>query len=579
MLLRSLLTRSGWGRMLMEVDVAVIGSGAAGLTAAVVAARSGMKVVVVEGTALFGGTSAVSGGGVWVPVNHHMKAAGIDDSFEAVEAYLKAVLGNLYDQVKIESYLKNVNEMLLFMEQNTAVRLTPSPLPDYVLDAPGWRSGRMMFTVDFDGNKLGKDFDSIRPPMPEMGLFGSMQVSPWDVQCMSHWSASFQNMTYTVERLGTYFLDRLRGRRGRRMTNGNALVGSLFKSARDAGVMLLNSASAKRLVTDNGRVVGVNVKRNGGSLEIRTRKGVVLATGGFGANEEMRKKLMPQSAHGWSLQPEGCNGEGIAMGQEAGGVFRTDNVANGIWVPASTFRRADGSIAKYPSLFFDRHCPGSILIDARTGRRFVDESFHYHHFGQTAFEKGVTKVWMISDADAVSKYGIGMSKPAPFSPKPWVKKGYLLSANSIAELASKIKVAVDVLERTIGDFNRHADVGEDPEFGRGGNGYDVFMGDPTHTPNPALGALRAKPFYALELRPSDLGSVAGLETSARAEVLDAHGRPIPGLYAAGIDANSMLRGVYPGGGLTLGPAMTFGFIAARELAAVDPSAKRQHAFQ
>jgi succinate dehydrogenase/fumarate reductase flavoprotein subunit len=293
----------------------------------------------------------------------------------------------------------------------------------------------------------------------------------------------------------------------------------------------------------------------------------VIATGGFGGNDDMRKKLMPQAAYGWSVQPESCKGDGIAMGQDAGGVFRMDNVANGIWVPVSTFRRADGSIAKHPSLFFDRHCPGSILIDARTGRRFVNESSTYHHFGDVAFESGVTKLWMISDAEAVSKYGIGMAKPAPFSPKPWVKKGYLVSANSISELASKIGVEAAALERTIDDFNRHADAGEDPDFGRGGNPYDVFMADSAHKPNPALGALRKKPFYALEMRPSTLASLAGLETGARAEVLDTHGGPIQGLYAVGADANSMVRGFYCAGGLTLGPAMVFGYIAARELAA------------
>lgn len=556
----------------MECDVVVIGSGVAGLTAAVVAARLGLEVLVVESTGLFGGTSALSGGGVWIAANHHLKQAGGDDSIEAAEVYLKAVLGNLYDQAKIEAYLAAAPEMLRYMEQAGALLLTATPIPDYAPDAPEWRSGRCLMPADFDGNRLGKDFDTIRPPIPEMGLFGSMQVGPLDAHRMRHWHASFGDMKFTFKRLATYFLERLRGKRGRHMAYGNALVGRLFKSVRDAGVTLWNRTPARQLVIEKGRIVGVLVERDGQPLELRARRGVVLASGGFGANEELRQKLMPQSASGWSLQPEGCKGEGIAMGQAVGGVFKTDNAANGIWVPASIFKRADGSEAKFPSLVFDRHCPGSILIDAGTGKRFVDESFHYQNLGHAAFEKGVKKIWMISDAVAVSKYGMGMIKPAPFSPTPWVKKGYVVKADSISELAFKIGVDGVVLARTIGDFNRYADAGEDPDFGRGGNAYDLFMGDFANKPNPALGALRKKPFYALELHPSDLGSVAGLETSPRAEVLDPEGKPIPGLYAAGLDANTITRGGYPAGGLSLGPAMTFGYIAARQLAAIAPSA-------
>jgi succinate dehydrogenase/fumarate reductase flavoprotein subunit len=550
----------------MEVDVVVVGSGAAGLTAAVVAAHAGLKVIVLESTPLFGGTTAFSGGGVWIPANHHLINSGTDDNFEAGEAYLKTVLGNFYDKAKIETYLRTAPEMLRYMEQNSSLLLAPSNIPDYAPGSPGWQAGRCLLTADFDGNLLGEDFDSIRPPIPEMGLFGSMQISPLDAYRMQHWRSSFGESVFTFKRMATYFLERLKGKRGRHMANGNALAGRLFKSARDAGVTLLNNSPAKELIIDGGRIGGVVAQLDGKRASIIARRGVVLASGGIGANEEMRQQLMPQSANGWSLQPEGCKGEGIAMGRVAGGVVPSDNAANGIWAPASSFTRPDGSLAKFPSLFFDRHCPGSILVDARTGKRFVDESFHYQNFGETCLDKGVTKVWMISHAPAVAKYGIGMVKPAPFSPDPWVKKGYLHRANSIAELAAKIGVDPLALGNTIAEFNGFAESGVDPDFGRGGNAYSAYMGDFTHKPNTALGALQTAPYYALEIRPSDLGSVVGLETSARAEVLDQAGTPIPGLYAAGLDANTIMRGRYPGGGSSLGPAMTYGYIAAKELA-------------
>ena len=550
----------------MDVDVIVVGSGAAGLTCATVAAKAGLSVLLLEATATFGGTTALSGGGVWIPATHHMRNLGISDSIEEADTYLKAVLGNFYDADKIGTYLRTAPEMLAYLEANSEVQLTGSDIPDYAPDAPGWKPGRCHLTAEFDGARLGDDFDKIRPPLPEMGLFGSMQITPFDAYRMQRWSQSGANALHTLKFFGRYALDRLRGRRGRHMANGNALVGRLFKSARDAGVTLVNNARVRELVYDGDRVTGVVVERGGTRETHSARRGVVLASGGFGANEAMRQKYLPHSAPGWSVQPEGSQGDGIAMGQKVGAVLNESNFANGIWAPASTFPRKDGTIAKFPSLVFDRHCPGSIMVDARNGKRFVDESFHYQNFGEVTREKGVTKIWMISDATAVAMYGIGMVKPAPFSPKPWVRKGYLKSAPTIAGLAKQIGIDSAALEATVTRFNADAVVGKDSEFQRGENAYSAYMGDGTHKPNPSMGALTKAPFYALELRPSDLSTLAGLNTNARAQVLDTQGVPIPGLYAAGLDGNTIMRGRYPGGGSSLGPAMTFGYIAARELA-------------
>jgi succinate dehydrogenase/fumarate reductase flavoprotein subunit len=254
------------------------------------------------------------------------------------------------------------------------------------------------------------------------------------------------------------------------------------------------------------------------------------------------------------------------MAVEVGAVLNEGNAANGIWVPASTLRRSDGTLAKFPSLTFDRHCPGSILVDATTGTRFVNEGFHYQHFGETAQTKGITRIYMISDARAVSKYGIGMVKPAPFSAKPWVRRGYLVEGATLEELARKINVPVRALIDTVTNFNRYADAGHDPDFARGDDYYSAFMGDAANKPNASLGALRTAPFYALELRPSDLSTMIGVNTNARAQVVDSNNSPIPGLYAAGLDSNSLMRGLYPGGGSSIGPAMTFGYIAARDMA-------------
>ena len=552
----------------MEVDVVVVGSGAGGLTAAVVAAKAGLDVVVLESAPVFGGTTAFSGGGVWIPVNHHMKELGVDDSRAEAEAYLKSVLGNFYDAAKIDTYLTNAPRMLDYLERNSEVLLAASTIPDYAPSAPGWKTGRCLLTADYDGTRLGADFDLLRPPIPEMGLFHSLQVSPADAMRLQQWSASLPNMMFAIRRVGVYALNRLRGRRGRHLSNGNALAGRLLKSAIDAGVTLRNNARARQLEVAGGRVTGVVIERPDGSSEtVSARRGVVLASGGFGANAALRGKYVAQAEAGWSLQPESNQGDGIAMGVNAGGTLNEGNAANGIWVPASALKRADGTLAKYPHLFFDRHCPGSIMVDAATGKRFVNESFHYQNFGETVQDKGITRIWMIGDAQAVAKYGMGMAKPAPFSVKPWVRKGYLIEAQTIPELAVRIGLDAAALDKTVADFNRYADAGHDPDFGRGDDYYSAYMGDAGHKPNPALGALRTPPFYALEIRPSDLSTLAGLDTNTEAQVIGRDGNPIDGLYAAGLDNNTIMRGRYPGGGSSIGPAMTFGYIAARHMAA------------
>ncbi|MCP3730274.1 FAD-dependent oxidoreductase [Sphingomonas sp. MG17] len=550
----------------MEYDVVVVGSGAGGLTTAFTAAKSGLSVLVLEASDLYGGTSAYSGGGVWIPGSKHQKALGISDSKEKARKYIQALLGNYYQSERIEAYLDNVNPMLEFVEGEGWVRLVGVPMPDYEPELEGAGIGRTHMTADFDGNLLGADFDSIRPPIQEAGLFHSMQIAPYDAVRMGAWSRSLANAMFAIGRVSEYAWDRLRGRRGRRMVNGNALVGQLFKSARDAGAEFWNRSRAKELVRENGRIAQVLVERNGKIVPVRARVGVMLASGGYSANDDMRRNLLPQASQGWSLQPETNVGDGIAMGVQAGGKHQTDNASNGIWVPSSSFPRNDGTIARFPSLFFDRHCPGSLMVDARSGKRFVDEAINYQSFGEIAHSKGVGKVWMISEAPAVAKYGIGMVKPKPFSPRPWVKRGYIFEAPTITALAEKIGLDPAVLTRTVEDFNEHAARGECPEFKRGYSSISAFMGDPAHGPNPTLGPVRTGPFYALEVRVSTLSSLSGLEVNASAQVLDEDCAPIPGLYATGVDSNHVFRGRYPGGGVSLGPAMTFGYIAAREMA-------------
>jgi succinate dehydrogenase/fumarate reductase flavoprotein subunit len=549
----------------MESDVVVVGSGAAGLTAAIVAALEGLKVLVLESTGYFGGTTAYSGGGVWIPNNHLMKSAGQDDSREDADAYLQATLGEGYDPAIVNTFLDNAPAMLRYLEDRTEVKLLASPIPDYTPDAPGWRISRCLLTPEYDGKRLGRRLAELRPPLPQLILFGGMQIDFIDMAHLKLMHRSPAAFVHVANRLAQFYWQSLRHGRGTRLINGNALAARLLRSAIDAGADLRTRVRARSLINEGGRIAGVIAEIDGQRISVRARKGVILASGGFGANAEMRRRHIPMADDGWSLQPEGCQGDGINMGVAAGGVLNQNNVANGIWSPMSAMRDTKGDPIPFPHLIFDRHCPGSIVVD-RSGHRFVNEGFHYQNFGDTMHRRGVTAGYLIADHTFQRTYGMGLAGPAPMSIGSFLRSGYLIRANTLRELADRLGIDAPALEKTVADFNGYATAGKDPDFQRGDDYYSRFMGDAAHEPNPSLGPIVTAPFYAVELRPGDLSSVCGLNTNVNSQVLTRDGTVIEGLYAAGLDMNTMMKGRYPGGGSSLGPAMTFGYIAALHLA-------------
>ena len=548
-----------------EFDVIVVGSGIAGMTTAIVAAKHGLSALVVEKTEFFGGTTAYSGGVAWAPNNDHMRTVGIEDSRARALEYLRNVLGNHYDAAKIEAFVDNCPAALRYMEANTALEFIPSATPDYEPHHGGASHYRGVVAKEYDGRKLGDYFKTLRRTRPELTVFDSMQVAGADVTPLRKAFRDRKAFVHTAKMVSRYAFQKLIYGRGVRLVSGNALAGRLLRSALDAGVTLWRETPARRLIVEGGQVTGLVVVRDGKETAIASRVAVTMATGGFGANDAMRKQFMPLAEHHVSFQPEGNVGDGVNMGVEAGGELVKTNPANAIFIPTSKWVRPDGSTAKFPHIMIDRYMPGSIAVDP-TGRRFVNEGDSYQNFVLQMHRLGLSKAHMIADRKFLRTYGMGLARPFPYPVRRWIKNGYLIEAPSLGALALKIGADPRILEETVTRFNANAAKGEDPDFARGADAHSRFRGDQENKPNPSLGPILKPPFYAIVLTPGDLSSVAGLNTDEKARVLDKAGQVIPGLYAVGLDMNSMTRGLYPAGGSSLGPALTFGYIAARDMA-------------
>lgn len=556
-------------------DVVVVGAGAAGLTAASVAAAEGCSVLLLEQAGVVGGTTAISGGMVWLPANHKAAAEGRADSVEAARTYLAQTVPG-QDRARLEAFLAHADAALRDLEARTALRLQPVPTyPDYYPDLPGATAGgRVLEPVPFDARALGAAFALLRDPLPEFMLFGGMMISRQDIPHLRRVAKSPRAALHVGKLLLRYGWQRLRWRRGTTLYLGNALVARLLRSALDLGVTVRTGAAVEWLAADAaGRVATVRTSDAAGRRRtIMAQRGVVLATGGLSRDVELRGRYVPDSAGTLSATVDGGSApRGARLAQALGARLSEPTRDGAFWVPASTFTRADGSAGVFPHTVTDRAKPGLIAVDG-DGRRFVNEAVSYHEFvrAQLAHANSAIPAWLVCDSRFLWKYGLGKIRPFALSVAPDVAAGYLKRADTVAGLARQIGVPPDGLAATIAEFNRHAAAGEDPAFGRGGNVYQRSLGDADHKPNPCVAPLLDPPFHAVAVRPADLGMSAGIVTDADARVLGADGAPIPGLYACGNDMASVMEGAYPGPGITLGPALTFGWLAGRAAAGKRP---------
>ena len=548
----------------MEWDVIVIGSGAAGLTAAVRAAHARLSVLVLEKADYFGGTTAISGGGIWVPNSPQAIAAGIVDPPAEVRQYVLDVIGHTARPELIDAYLAAGPTMVRWLAENTPVDFLLSPeTSDWYPEIRGaTRFGRLLSPREYDGRQLGEWFVQLRPAREEFNAPGGFMIDLFDLPYLAGLPSPKSLLHFG--KLGIRFgLDKLRGYpRGTRLTMGNALAARLLRAALDAGVTLRRGVTVDELKMDRGRVTGVSGVVAGRTELLAARRGVVLASGGFSVNEKLRKQYMPYPDHHVSLLPEENTGDGIEMALRAGASLDGENLFNGVWAVVSKMTREDGSVARYAHLI-DMSKPGCIAVNAG-GERFGNEASI--SFVDAMHASGAVPAHIIGDAQCVKKYGMGLVFPGAGNLNKLVAAGYVTAAPTLNALAAAIGVNPAGLERTVACVNRYAISGTDVEFHKGERQIDREIGDPKHGPNPCLGAVSKPPFYAIKIHPGDGSTTVGLRIDPQCRVLGGSGDPVPGLYAAGLDANSIWRGKSPAHGANVGPAMVLGFIAGSSVA-------------
>ena len=557
----------------LNCDLLVIGSGASGLAAAVTAAWHGLNVVVVEKEPVFGGATAWSGGWMWVPGNPLARRADIDEDPQQPRTYLRNELGARYDPERIDAFLDNGPKMVAFFEQNTALQFVDgNAIPDIHGRVPGAATqGHQLIAAPCDGRELGPLIGRLRKTMRETSFIGMPIMAGADLGAFLTVTRSFKSLRHVVKRICRHLWDLAVYGRAMQLVNGVALVARLAKSAETLGVRLIESAPARRLIVEGGAVRGAVVATSGGEIEIRAARGVVLAAGGFPNDVARRKELFPRTPTGeehLALPPQSCAGDGIRLGESAGGSLFTDLASPVAWAPVSKVRHADGSTGHFPHIV-ERAKPGVIGVLA-DGRRFVNEADGYYDYTAAMVaavpEGEEVASWLICDHRFQRRYGLGFAKPFPLPLTPYLRSGYLKRGASIEELAKVCGIDPAGLAETVKTFNEHARRGEDAEFGRGSTPYNRKQGDALHGPNPCVAPIEHGPFYAVKVQPGSFGTFAGLKTNGSAQVLDRGDRPIAGLYAVGTDMASVMGGFYPSGGINLGPAMTFGYVAGRHAA-------------
>lgn len=555
-----------------EVDVLVVGSGAGGLLSALVASHGGADVLVVEKAPLWGGTSATSGGGIWIPGSDQAKALGFEDNIDDAFKYCRALSADNVPDENIRAYVENAAPMLRWLTANTDVPYDSQPYPDYHAENPGGSvtGYRTHLPNELDGTPLGDQLKTMRFSSPAANLFGYLNWTFTETYQMLYRPKGW--WLTLAKSMARYWLDwplRFTSGKDRRLTLGNSLVGGIRMKMNERGVPLWLESPLKELVSEKGAVVGAVVEHEGKALRIGVRKGVVLAAGGFDKNQMMRDlhaPLYPRAEVSGGVTTN--TGDGINAGTAVGA--GTMNMQSAWAAPVFYVPGEDrGRLCT-----IERALPGCVMVNQK-GERYLNEAASYHVTGQDmarreAEHHDASPSWMVFDFRYRHQFPMGPVYPLiPDWAQPGAVKLDLKKSRTVEGLAEQMGVDPAALSATIARFNEYAAKGEDPDFQRGQAAYDKMYGDPRHGPNPCLRPLTEAPFYAYPIYPGDIGTNGGLTTNDRAQVTDTDGKVIRGLYAIGNTTASSMGESYPGAGVTIGPAMTFGYIAARHMTGLN----------
>jgi succinate dehydrogenase/fumarate reductase flavoprotein subunit len=532
------------------VDVAVIGSGGAGLVAALRAADRDRRVVVIEKSGRIGGTTAVSGGVLWIPCNHHMAELAVGDSREEALTYLRRIAFGQSTEELLEAFVDHSVGLARYLEARTPVRLRAVDRPDYHPELAGGKpSGRSLDNEPFDGTTLGASRELLRTS-PHYPPITYRERYEWRRPDLFDWPLIAERIERGV------------------LTLGAALCGALFRACLDRGVEFVLGTRGRALTRRGDRVTGLTATDGEGEIEVEATRAVIMATGGFEWNPAMKIHFLrgPEVA---PATPPWNTGDGILMGLAIGAAVGNMNEA--AWFPVIRIPGEEYDGQPVSRLIVEeRSRPGSIIVN-RGGRRFVNEAVSYndivrafHVFDPQAYEHANLPAWLLFDARFKRTYSITTVMPTD-PPPSWFKTGATLE-----ELAGVLGVDGAGLRATVDRFNALAARGVDPDFRRGESLHDRFNGDPDHRPNPCLGPLDTPPFFAVELLPGSVSTKGGLLTDAEARVVSVEGRVIRGLYACGNAMASSMGIGYPGAGGMLGPGMTFGYLAGDRAGAERP---------
>ncbi|MFA6575445.1 MAG: 3-oxosteroid 1-dehydrogenase [Nocardioides sp.] len=551
-----------------EVDVVVVGAGGAGMTAALAASKHGLDTILIEKSAYFGGSTARSGGGVWMPGNYALKAAGQADAPAESKRYLDAIVGDVVPKVRRDTYIDRGPEVLDFIRDHTPLRFKWVPdYADYHPEAPGGRAaGRSCEPIPLDASFLGDELERLHPQYTKAPA--NMIVTQADFRKISLGMRTVRGPITMVKVLVNRILSGLRRRRMYAM--GNAIAIGLRKGLVDAGVPVHYETELTGLVIEDGRVVGVRVTRGGQESVVRARRGVILGSGGFERNLEMREKYQPHpTSVDWTTGSEFNTGGGILAGIAVGA--ETDLLDDSWWGPTIPLP------GRPWFCLAERNLPGSIIVN-QAGERYMNEALPYVEAVHEIYAGEATGVghvpsWMVIDQRYRNRYVFAGLMPRQPFPGRWYKHGTLKKADTIEGLAAEIGVPADRLTATVERFNGFAKSGVDEDFHRGESAYDKYYSDPTVKPNPSLHTIDQGPFFAVKIVPGDLGTKGGLVTDEHARVLRPDGATIPGLYAAGNVSSAVMGRTYAGPGATIGPAMAFGYLAAEDIAATAVPAR------